>query len=87
MKNVGLKEFEFDKYPPYVSFIRNFVRNMENHPTVVWLDNGVQTRHPWISVRCFLERESFFLTMIEKNQYITGRTILMIEYIFISHFL
>lgn len=80
-KNVELKEFDFGNYPPYVSFIWNFAwkifiiaQEMENHPTVFWLDSGVELRHPLVSVRYFLERDGFFSTTMEKRQHITGRS-------------
>ena len=80
-KNVELKEFDFGKYPPYVSFIWNFAwkifiigQEMEHHPIVVWLDSGVELRHPLVSIRYFLERDGFFSTTMEKRQHITGRS-------------
>ena len=80
-KNVELKEFDFSKYPPYVSLVWNFAwklfmieEEMKNHPAICWLDSGVELRHPLVSMRYFLERDGFFSTTMEKRQHITGRT-------------
>jgi hypothetical protein len=80
-RGVELIEFDFEKHPPYVALVWNFSWKiflikevMEKYPTLLWLDSGVELRHPLVGVRHFLEKDGFFGTTMEQRQHITGAT-------------
>ena len=80
-RRVEVKRFDFKKYPVHVSFLYNFAWKIlifkevaEKHRKFMFLDSGLEIRHPLIALRYFLEKDGYYSTQLSFGKHIIGRT-------------
>ena len=80
-RRVHVERFDFQKYPVHVSFLYNFAWKIlifnevaQKHQKFIFLDSGLEIRHPLIALRYYLEKDGYYSTQLEDGRHTIGPT-------------